>query len=732
MASSLASGTTLRHLRDLFHGGTAVGLTDGQLLARYAASNDGAAFAALVARHGPMVLATCRAILRQDHDVEDAFQATFLVLARKAPSVRGGEVLGGWLHRVAYRVAVEASVAAKRRRRREAEASAMEISDAARSGLDPDTRSIVHEEVDRLPEGLRLPVVLCDLEGLTYEQAAGRLHWTEPTLRHRLVKARQRLRDRLTRRGVTGAALGIAIASSSASASVPATWAESAVAAATGGTSSIAAGALAHAILRSMLVSKLKIAALTAIVAVGIASAGVIAIGTGRLDEPKPARNAPVVAPQPQGTPKAKDTASVAMIEVRGRVVGPDGRTVPVATLQTAYLDSGDRPEAASGPDGRFLLKIPRSGIMLNGYDEFPWVVATAPGFGPGWVRGAIKAAVTGELTVRLLEDGPPIEGRLVDLEGRPVAGAQVKVLHLLFAEGGDLTPWLTQAKDQGVRRMGDGLHDLRLNFATTKTGPDGRFQLTGLGRERIAQLSISGPTIAVTEVYAMNRDGADVRLNSQVMGKPAPQVIHARRFTSSVVPTKPVEGVVRDQDNGRPIAGLTLHAGVYDARRLSPDPGIEATTDTDGRYRLIGLPKAPAYRLIVEQSPGKPYHKISFRAPASSPAFEPVTFDIALKRGVLIRGRVTDKATGQPASGYIHAFFFRNNPAIKDYPGYDVPNSLAYVPIQDDGRYEAVGLPGATSSPAAPTICADIAGRSAPRRSRVITGKTGCSTRCR
>ena len=229
-----------------------------------------------------MVLATCRAILRHEHDVEDAFQATFLVLARKAPfgprrrrtgrlAAPGGLSRGG-----------QASVAAKRRRRREAEAAAMAISDAARPGLDPDVGSIVHEEVDRLPDGLRLPVVLCDLEGLTYEQAAGRLDWTEPTLRHRLVKARQRLRDRLTRRGVTGAALGVVIAVSDATAAVPAAWAETAVATATGGASSMAAGALAHAIMRGMLVTKLKIAAMAAIVAVGIASAGVFAIGARR------------------------------------------------------------------------------------------------------------------------------------------------------------------------------------------------------------------------------------------------------------------------------------------------------------------------------------------------------------------------------------------------------------------------------------------------------------------
>ena len=146
---------------------------------------------------------------KHEHDVEDAFQATFLVLARKARSVRAGDALGGWLHRVAYRAAVQASAESRRRRRREAEATAMATLNATHTEPDPDIASIVHEEIDRLPDRQRLPVVLCDLEGLTYEQAAGRLRWTEPTLRHRLVKARQRLRDRLTRRGITAGAVGV-------------------------------------------------------------------------------------------------------------------------------------------------------------------------------------------------------------------------------------------------------------------------------------------------------------------------------------------------------------------------------------------------------------------------------------------------------------------------------------------------------------------------------------------
>src|SRR3984885_7544608 len=120
--ASTGFGSAFRHLRGLFEGRSVATLEDRQLLARYESDRDEAAFEALIGRHGPMVLTICRAVLRNEHDVEDAFQATFLVLARKAHSVRGGDALGGWLHRVAYRAAVQASVEAKKRRRKEAEA----------------------------------------------------------------------------------------------------------------------------------------------------------------------------------------------------------------------------------------------------------------------------------------------------------------------------------------------------------------------------------------------------------------------------------------------------------------------------------------------------------------------------------------------------------------------------------------------------------------------------------
>src|SRR4051812_3716163 len=177
----MSLGSALKQLHRLFNEGTIAALSDERLLERFLADRDDVAFTVLVERHGPMVLATCRAVLKDDHDAEDAFQATFLILARKARSVRRQTAVGGWLHRVAYRVAMEASVSNRLRQNREQRAAAMrsEVQDPAGDDL----RAALHTEIERLPERYRRPVILCDLEGLSYAQAALQLGLTEPALR---------------------------------------------------------------------------------------------------------------------------------------------------------------------------------------------------------------------------------------------------------------------------------------------------------------------------------------------------------------------------------------------------------------------------------------------------------------------------------------------------------------------------------------------------------------------
>ena len=184
-------GAALRQLKRLFAEGVIADLTDAQLLERFLAREDAGAFEILVARHGPMVLSVCRGILRDPRDAEDAFQATFLVLVKKGGTIRGRDTLGGWLHQVAHRVAIQANAATARRRTHERQAGVMAAATSMSGAAAPDELlSVLHEEIVRLPEKHRLAIVLCDLEGMTQAQAAAQLHWSERTLRYRLVEGR--------------------------------------------------------------------------------------------------------------------------------------------------------------------------------------------------------------------------------------------------------------------------------------------------------------------------------------------------------------------------------------------------------------------------------------------------------------------------------------------------------------------------------------------------------------
>src|SRR3954454_5643123 len=174
----------LGYLDRLFVEGTVSGLPDDQLLDRFLATRDGTAFEALMARHGPMVLRVCRAVLRNPSDAEDAFQATFLVLVKKARTLRGRANLGGWLHLVAYRVAIQANAAAARRRVQERRAGEMSAMTTSHDPIIPDKLlEALHKEIARLPEKIRLAVLLCDLQGIPQEQAAESLRLSERTLR---------------------------------------------------------------------------------------------------------------------------------------------------------------------------------------------------------------------------------------------------------------------------------------------------------------------------------------------------------------------------------------------------------------------------------------------------------------------------------------------------------------------------------------------------------------------
>jgi RNA polymerase sigma factor (sigma-70 family) len=292
------TGAVLRQIRALLEAGTFCGLSDRQLLERFLAGHDAVselAFTVLVERHGPMVLGVCRRILVDPHDVDDAFQATFLVLVRKAGSIRVEGSVGRWLFGVATRVAERARSDARRRLSRERSGLGRRAMPVAESPLTTahrsDLRSILAEELGKLPARLQVPVILCDLEGSSHEEAARRLDWPVGTVKSRLARARARLRQRLARRGLDSSDLSLALPM--APTALPRGLVETTTRAAqsliarpmaTAGVVSAAVTTLTRGVLWTMFVTKLKLSA----VALLLLAAGSAAL-VGQATAQKPA-----------------------------------------------------------------------------------------------------------------------------------------------------------------------------------------------------------------------------------------------------------------------------------------------------------------------------------------------------------------------------------------------------------------------------------------------------------
>ena len=315
------SSDLLSQVRTLFGAGTLTGLSDAQLLERFRSRSTlaiedtraaEAAFEVLVARHGPMVLGVCRRALADPGEVEDAFQATFLVLVRRASSVRAGDSLGRWLYGVSRRVAAKARVRSQRARIRTT-ALKTEPTAPAPASDQGGLLAALDEEVSRLPEKYRAPVVLCHLEGLSHAEAAARLRWPVGTVSGRLSRARGLLRDRMVRRGMapTEGSLGMLLAADGASAAVPEQLAAATVrtavwvsmgAASEAGAVSASALALMNEVLRASVALTLKFAA-AAVLTLALAGAMVagadFAAGAGKQAGDRASAPNPAVMSQP-------------------------------------------------------------------------------------------------------------------------------------------------------------------------------------------------------------------------------------------------------------------------------------------------------------------------------------------------------------------------------------------------------------------------------------------------
>jgi RNA polymerase sigma factor (sigma-70 family) len=333
---------------------------DAELVARWVLRRDEDAFAALVSRHGPMVLGVCRRVLGNVQDAEDAFQAAFLVLARKAASLRHPEAVGGWLHGVAVRLARKARPAADRAPDSR-QAASPEPTDPHPDPLDVlsarELLSLIDEEVAALPDVYRLAVVLCDLEERSQPEAARQLGWTPGSLRGRLLRGRALLRRRLGRRGVAVASVPCVVASGLAGGVVsPAMAAGVARSAAlflacpTAAEVSSGAAALARQGLRGLAVAKLKlVAAVLLALGVSVAGLGVLAGPNRQAEQPARAGSATPPAEAPEKPAEKKDVRR-----------GQDGEPLPaeaVARLGTTRLRHGGIVEqVVLTPDGKSLI----------------------------------------------------------------------------------------------------------------------------------------------------------------------------------------------------------------------------------------------------------------------------------------------------------------------------------------------------------------------------------------
>jgi RNA polymerase sigma factor (sigma-70 family) len=709
---SMASlGTLLRHIQHLAAGPGARPDTDRQLLDLFADRGDQAAFTALVSRHGPMVLRVCRRVLHHEQDAEDAFQATFLVLAGAARSIRRRDTVASWLHGVAYRTAMKAKRSAARRRNHETRRAA-EPAKVAGPTWD-DVQAVLDEEIERLPPRFREAFVRCMLEGKGGREAAAELGCKEATLKTRVNRARRQLRSRLTHRGIHLSALlaALSVAERSSRAAVPTLLSRAtvrfglSVAAGQPGGAGIPAhiAALAAGVTRAMALAKAKVAVVL-VVAVGLlAAAGVLACQAlaDKAQRAGPPAKAEQPGPGNKPAPRKIDRDSVTC---SGRVLRPDGKPLAGAKVFQAFAvefidhhpPPAPKPRGTTGRDGQFHFTVPRAELASDPKAVLQ-VVAVADGFGPDWVR--LDKPDQRPLTLRLVRDDVPISGRILDLEGRPVRGTTVRPLMLMTTPDEDLTPWLRAIKANRRFQHREMLKKQLFGFPqgvpglprTVTTGADGRFRLAGVGRERVVVLRIGGPKVrqelavvvtrAVPKFRAFDNPTTDTKFT-----------VYGATFDHVAAPAQPLVGTVRDRDTGKPLAGVRI-----DAETLSP-----VITDRQGKYRLDSLPDGYGERddfgiPVLAVPPANQPYLIGFKEVKPRAGLQAVTVDFRLTRGVWVQGKVTDKVTGKPVRAYLQYHPALHNPHRKDAADFTrFPTRPAELyRTRPDGTFRVAALPG-------------------------------------
>jgi RNA polymerase sigma factor (sigma-70 family) len=678
----------VRHLHGLA-GGRTCEQSDRHLLTAFARCQDQEAFAALVARHGPMVFRVCRRVLHHEQDAEDAVQATFLVLARHAGSIRKQEAVAQWLHGVALRTARMARRSATRRLNHEARAVERRPAMTSSPTWD-DVQAVLDEEIQSLPGTQRSAFVLCVLEGKTVREAAAQLGVKEGTTSSRLTRARQLLQRRLKRRGIELTALlaALSIAANASRAALPATLMQAivrfgplvAAGSPVAGLVPSHVAALAAGVTRAMFLMKAKLLT-TVLFLTAVFTAAALWAKQAPSAKPPVAVSPPgAVAGAREGSPAAAAaSASDEAFTYKGRVLGPDGRPISGAKLYLIGQGTNDKAPAvrtASGKDGRFEFTAARKELLPAevpaDIDVFAYfqVVALAEGHAPDWT--VLGKRPESELSFRLPPNDVTIEGRILDLQGKAVAGAKVKVVQVETTLEDDLAPfmeaWRTGLHEHmAIRMLKKVLFDPSLAGLprTVTTDASGRFRLPGAGKERMLTLLVEAPQIEHATLHVLPRSAAEAKallrpVSESMMrrGNLTPPLLYGARFDHVVAPARLITGTVRDKESGKPMSGVRISGSPTQG---SLETHLETYTDKEGRYELRGLPKASKYRLSAWPGDYSKYIPGAMEV-AGGEGVAAATADFDLVRGIEVQGRVTDKVTGKPVRAGVRYVPLENN----------------------------------------------------------------------
>ncbi|MBO0699157.1 MAG: carboxypeptidase regulatory-like domain-containing protein, partial [Zavarzinella sp.] len=443
---------------------------------------------------------------------------------------------------------------------------------------------------------------------------------------------------------------------------------------------------------------------------VGVALAASVLIGIGVQDglragpAPKemPSKEMPAKAAAKKDPLTAAEEASQALA-VRGRVLDPDGKPVNGARVWL-QVQFGILPKSKTEPkvvattdaEGRFAFTEDGKGRDRN-WVSITRIVATADGFGLAWADA--EAAQKRELDLKLVMD-EPIVGRILTLEGKPVAGARVRVRDVAPPKDADLSNWLAElkARERPLDEITNTHFHYRHRLVETGypvpgqpeaavTDAEGWFRITGLGRERLAELRIEGPTIATAEKTVMTRaipnltvpeDPGDSRYGMRTY--------YGARFDFAAEPTQPFEGVVTDRETGKPVSDVTVRA-----RLLWYE--LTTVTDNDGRYRLTGLPPGPQ-ELIAQPTPDQPYYRMAASG-GERASTKTASLNFPLTRGVWVSGKVVNARTGKPEAGV--PVWYRplaGEPAYESVPGSKAWSNDPTTHTAGDGTFRVVAFP--------------------------------------